>query len=300
MHSEQKIAVLMGPTGTGKSALALAVAKARPTVIINADAMQMVADLRTITARPTVEEAAAAEHALYGVLRADEPTSVARWAALVVPVIERAWQEGKLPLLVGGTGMYVKALRAGLANIPAVPADIRARVRGMDAAALYAELEANGAQADFKPGDTQRLARALEVLEATGKPIGWWQAQKSTPAFPNAKWQHAYLTLPREELYARLNHRFMAMMERGAMDEVHALMAKNLAEDTPILRAHGVPELIAYLRGEMAYDDAIAQAQQNTRHYAKRQMTWLRQQAKDAQALDASKNNVDIFIKASH
>lgn len=290
----------MGPTGTGKSALALAVAHARPTVIINADAMQMVADLRVITARPTVEEEAMAEHALYGVLRADEPTSVARWVALVTPVIARAWAQGKLPLLVGGTGMYVKALRDGLASIPPVPAEIRARVRSMQAAELYAALKEKGAEAEFKAGDTQRLARALEVIEATGKPIGWWQAQKSAPIFPQAHWQMAYLTLPREELYDRLNRRFALMMEAGAMDEVRGLIAQDLAADTPILRAHGVPELIANLRGEMALADAVAQAQQNTRNYAKRQMTWLRQQASDAQALDASKNNTDIFMKASH
>lgn len=287
----------MGPTGTGKSALALAVAQARPTVIINADAMQMVADLRTITARPTLKEEAQAEHALYGVLRADEPTSVARWVARVEPVIARAWAEGKLPLLVGGTGMYVKALREGLAAIPPIPAEIRARVRSMDAPALHAALKEKEAEAVFKPGDTQRLARALEVIEATGKPIQWWQRQKSKPVFPKAQWRSAYLTLPREELYDRLNRRFVAMMERDALDEVRALMAKNLAADTPILRAHGVPELMAYMRGTMTYEAAVAQAQQNTRNYAKRQMTWLRQQAKDAQALDASKNNADVFTK---
>ena len=134
------------------------------------------------------------------------------------------------------------------------------------------------------------------MIEATGKPIGWWQQQKSDPLFPHAQWQSAYLTLPREELYDRLNRRFVAMMQRDAMDEVRALMAKNLAADTPILRAHGVPELAAYLRGERDYEDAIAQAQHNTRNYAKRQMTWLRQQASDAQAIDASTNNTGIFL----
>lgn len=288
----------MGPTGTGKSALALAVAQRRPTVIINADAMQMVADLRIITARPTAAEEAAAEHALYGVLRADEPTSVARWVALVTPVIAHAWAQNKLPLLVGGTGMYVKALREGLVNIPAVPATIRARVRGMDAAQLHAALKERGVEAQFKAGDTQRLARALEVVEATGKPIGWWQAQKSAPALPDATWQMTYLALPRAELYARLNCRFAVMMEAGAMDEVRALMAKKLPADTPVLRAHGVPELMAHLRGDMALEEAMAQAQQNTRNYAKRQMTWLRHQAQDAQVLDAAKDNSAIFTKA--
>lgn len=278
----------MGPTGTGKSALAIRIAQARPAVIINADAMQMVADLRIITARPSAEEEAQAAHALYGVLRADEPTSVARWLGLVVPVIERAWAEGKLPLLVGGTGMYIQSLREGLAKIPVIPEEIRARMRQMRAPELYAALEARGAAADFKPGDTQRLARALEVLEATGKPIQWWQEQKHDPSFPHAQWRSAYLEMPREALYARLNTRFMAMMQQGALKEVQALLDQGLPPDVPINRAHGVPELVAYLRREMTYDDAVAKAQQNTRNYAKRQMTWLRQQAGDAVALDAN------------
>lgn len=285
----------MGPTGTGKSALALAVAKAQPTVIINADAMQMVADLRVITARPTVEEEAQAEHALYGVLPGHEPTSVARWLAMVTPVIERAWGEGKLPLLVGGTGMYIKALREGLAAIPPIPDSIRARIRSMDASAIYAALASQGAAADFKPGDTQRLARALEVFEATGKPIQWWQGQKHHPAFPHAVWQSAYLRMPREALYDRLNRRFEAMMEVGALDEVRALVAKNLSPDMPITRAHGVPELVAYLRGEMAYEDALAKAKQNTRNYAKRQMTWLRHSVGEAQPIDVGSEFHGIF-----
>lgn len=286
----------MGPTGTGKSALAIAVAQARPAVIINADAMQMVVDLRIITARPSIEEEAQAEHALYGVLPAAEPTSVARWLALVVPVVERAWAEGKLPLLVGGTGMYIKALREGLAAIPPVPDEIRAQVRGMDAPALYAALKARGAEADFKPGDTQRLARALEVLLATGKPIAHWQGQKHQPAFADATWRSYYLHMPRETLYARLNQRFLNMMALGALEEVRALLASGIAADTPILRAHGVPELVAHLRGEMPLQSAVEQAQQNTRHYAKRQMTWLRNSAGDAVGVAAG-TGAEIFLE---
>ena len=284
------IGVLMGPTGTGKSALALRVAQKRPTVIINADAMQMVADLHILSARPTDAEMQQAEHALYGVLDAAEPTSVARWMERVEPVIRAAWAEGKYPLLVGGTGMYVRALREGLADIPAVPEAIRAELRGWDAAALYAALCAESPESavQFKPGDTQRLARALGVLRATGKPIQHWQAQPTAPIFPQAQWQMAYLSLPREALYARLDARFACMVQAGALEEVRALMARALPPDTPILRAHGVPELAAYLHGEMALADAVAKAQQNTRNYAKRQMTWLRHQAPDAAVLDAA------------
>ena len=285
----------MGPTGTGKSALALAVAQHRPTVIINADAMQMVADLRIITARPTAEEEAQAEHALYGVLPGREPTSVARWLSMVKPVIERAWAEGKLPLLVGGTGMYIKALREGLAAVPPIPEAIRAPIRGMAAPELYAALKKKNAEAGFKPGDTQRLARALEVLEATGHTIQWWQGHKHAPLFEGAVWRSFYLHMPRDALYDRLNHRFAAMMAAGALDEVRALAARNLPPDLPITRAHGVPELMAYLRGAMTYDDAVSKAQQNTRNYAKRQMTWLRHSAGDARPLEAGVDFSGIY-----
>lgn len=278
----------MGPTGTGKSALAIRVAQHVPTVIINADAMQMVRELRVVTARPTVVEEAQAEHALYGVLPATMPTSVARWLELVAPLITAAWEQGKLPLLVGGTGMYIKALREGLVQIPPIPTEIRERVRRLSAAELYAALEEKGATAEFKPGDTQRLARALEVVEATGKPIGWWQQQKTAPQFPDAQYRQFYLQLHRDVLYERLNTRFAAMMRAGAVEEVRALMALDLPVDTPVLRAHGVPEIMAMLRGTMPEQDAIARAQQNTRNYAKRQMTWLRHSAADAQALDAA------------
>jgi len=287
----------MGPTGTGKSAMALRVAQRRPTVIINADAMQMVAELRVLTARPTAAEEAQAPHELYGVLPAAEPTSVARWLGLVQPVIERAWAEGKYPLLVGGTGMYINALRHGLADIPVVPEEMRATVRSMDNAALYAALlaEAPESAAHYKPGDTQRLARALEVWRATGQTLQHWQAQRTAPLFPQATFHMAYLSMPRTALYARLDTRFDLMMQHGALDEVRTLMALNLPADTPVLRAHGAPELAAYLQATMTREDAVAKAQQNTRNYAKRQMTWLRHQASDAQVLSPTDHPI-IFL----
>ncbi|MDX2094907.1 MAG: tRNA (adenosine(37)-N6)-dimethylallyltransferase MiaA [Alphaproteobacteria bacterium] len=282
MHKD--IAVLMGPTGAGKSALALEVAAQRPTVIINADAMQMVAGLRVITARPTLAEEAQAEHALYGVLRPQEPTSVACWLARVKPVIVRAWDEGKLPLLVGGTGMYVKALMEGLAEIPSIPDAVRTRVRALDAAAVRAELERHDAAmaARLKAGDRQRNLRALEVIEATGTSLAVWQARAVQPAFPEARFHRFMLQPPRDAMYARINRRFEVMLAQGALAEVAALAALALPPELPILRAHGVPELLAHLRGEMPLDAAVAQAQQNTRHYAKRQVTWLRNQWADA------------------
>lgn len=284
-----QIMVMMGPTCSGKSALALAVARARPTVIINADAMQMVDGLRVITARPTLEEEAEAEHALYGVLEAHEPTSVANWLARVKPAIEQAWAEEKLPLLVGGTGMYVKALMEGLASIAPIPEDIRTALRLMDAASMRAELERKdpAMAAQLKPGDIQRNLRALEVIMATGVSLSVWQATTTLAAFPEAQYQRLVVMRERAEIYARIDARFEAMVQNGALEEVRALMALNLNPDLPILRAHGVPELMAYLSGKMALADAVTKAQQNTRNYAKRQMTWLRNQWQGAQAVNS-------------
>ena len=277
----------MGPTSSGKSALGIAIAQTRPAVIINADAMQLVHDLRVLTARPTVEEEAQAEHALYGVLDARAPTSVAVWLGLVQPVIERAWAEGKLPVLLGGTGMYIKALKDGLAAVPTVSEEIRAAFRAMPQEALHPLLLEKDPlmAARLKAGDTQRLLRALEVMEATGESLAHWQQRTTAPLFPQATYQNYYVDIAREELYARIDRRFDIMMANGALDEVRALVAKELPADLPILRAHGVPELALYLKGEMTLADAVAKGQQNTRNYAKRQMTWIRNQMADATAI---------------
>ncbi len=302
----------MGPTGAGKSAIALGIAATRPTVIINADAMQMVGTLRVLTARPTEQEETHAEHALYGVLAANEPTSVAVWLSMVAPVIRAAWDAGKLPLLVGGTGMYIKALMEGLATIPPIPEEIRARVRSLipphsggrlggglmepesdnqppplpspgGGGSIYTLLQQRDPPmaSRLKPGDTQRILRALEVMEATGISLMDWQNQASAPLFPAATY-HCFAAMhPRSEIYARIDARFEAMVQNGALEEVRALMALDLSPEIPIMRAHGVPELMAHLRSEMTLNDAIAKGQQNTRNYAKRQMTWLRNQLPD-------------------
>lgn len=291
----------MGATGAGKSALALAIAASRPTVIINADAIQMVASLRVLTARPTVAEEAQAEHALYGVLQPVEPTSVAVWLEQVESVIRRAWNEGKLPLLVGGTGMYLHALMHGLAAIPPVPEEVRARVRGLAAEAEEGALHHLLQQRDstmaarLKAGDTQRILRALEVMEATGISLATWQAQATAPLFPEATYRCFRVTHPRAEIYRRIDARLVAMLQHGAWEEVRALMDATpdlppmgmpirewCLTKPPIYRAHGVPELMAALRGEMSPAAALAKAQQNTRNYAKRQMTWLRNQLPEA------------------
>jgi tRNA dimethylallyltransferase len=290
MSQPKQITVLVGPTASGKSARALAMTASRPTVIINADAMQMVSALRVITARPTPGEEAMAEHALYGVLPPQSPTSVAVWLKLVEPAIRKAWTMGKHPLLVGGTGMYLSALMNGLSSIPSIPADIRAAVRATPGASLHAKLLKHDPvmAAKLKPGDTQRLLRALEVVMATGISLDHWQKTGPVKIFPEAQFTCFAMAVDRAALYDRINRRFETMMDVGALDEVQALMALNLPPDTPILRAHGVPELMAHLRGEMTRADAITQAQQNTRNYAKRQLTWIRNQLPHAAPVDAA------------
>jgi tRNA dimethylallyltransferase len=280
MSQPKQISILVGPTGSGKSARAMAMAATRPTVIINADAMQMVNALRVITARPTEDEERQAEHALYGVLPAASPTSVAVWLKLVEPVIRDCWQQGKTPLLVGGTGMYIKALMEGLSSIPPIPADIRDGVRTLPRESLHDMLLKHDPiiAGKLKPGDTQRLLRALEVVQATGKSLNEWQKASTIKLFPEASFECFAMAIDRTLLYQRIDQRFNIMMQNGALDEVKSLMALNLNSDTPILRAHGVPELMAYLGGTMTLDDAITQSQQNTRNYAKRQLTWIRNQ----------------------
>lgn len=248
----------------------------------------MVADLSVITARPTAEEEANAQHALYGVLPATTPTSVALWLNMVQPIIMQAWAEGKLPMMVGGTGMYTSALMHGISKIPPIPETLRQDLRQRYPDAADGRLHAALAARDpvmaekLKPGDTQRLLRALEVVEATGQSLDTWHKLGNAKIFPEAEFTSFYLDKPRETVYARINQRFDLMMENGALEEVKALLTQQLPPDTPILRAHGVPELSGYVRGERTLNDAVLKAKQHTRNYAKRQMTWIRHQLPDA------------------
>ncbi len=304
----------MGPTASGKSALAMNLAQRMDGVIINADAMQMYADLRILTARPTETEEAQIPHRLYGVLGAHEDSSVAVWLERVVPTIRAAWRQGRQPLLVGGTGMYIKALMEGLAEIPPVPDEIRLRARtlGKEALAMHDPLM----DARLKPGDTQRRLRALEVILATGQSLAHWQAQKTATPLPEAFFDVYKIDRPREEIYARIDQRFAEMIENGALEEVKALQrnlfkgqegsavarpslesraavapggactAQNKICNLQILKSHGVPEILAYFAGEMSLEKAMLKAQQNTRNYAKRQMTWLRNQLPEAMRVE--------------
>lgn len=285
MSEQASILIIAGPTASGKSALAMAVAEEFDGCVINADSMQIYADLRVLSARPSEDDEARVPHRLYGVLDGSEVCSAALWRELAVQAIRETLAEGRLPIICGGTGLYIKALTDGLNEMPAIPDDVRERVRAdledKGSPFLHDELKAGDPEtADrLEPGDSQRVARAVEVLRATGKSISWWQTQAPVIEPPKG-WRFTTIALipPREELYDRCNKRFSIMLEEGAIEEVQALAARGLDHSLPVMRALGVPELIAYLAGEIDLEEAERQASQGTRRYAKRQNTWLSNQ----------------------
>jgi tRNA dimethylallyltransferase len=281
---ETTVIVVGGPTASGKSALALDLAEEFGGTVINADSMQIYRELSVLTARPSGADEARAPHRLYGALPGSERCSAARWQSMALKEIRTAHASGRVPIVVGGTGLYLRALMEGLADIPTVPADIRAWSRDLQAAigspglhALLAERDPETA-ARLKPGDTQRLLRAMEVLEATGRSITAWQSDPSAGPPSGLRFLPIVVDPPREVLYAACNGRFDRMIELGALDEVRALMALDLPVDLPVMKALGVPELSSYLRGETDLPAAAAIARQSTRRYAKRQGTWFRHQ----------------------
>ena len=272
-----------GPTASGKSALALAIAEEFRGTVINADSMQIYRDLRVLTARPKGTEEARVPHRLYGVLDASEVCSAARWRALAEPEIDAAQAEGRLPILVGGTGLYFRALLQGLAPVPEIPVEVRQAARALykevgaaDFHARLAELDPDAAER-LASTDMQRMIRAYEVVVATGRSLLDWQRRGAEPAAHLAA-AAVLLLPPREELYAAIDRRVEAMVAAGALEEVRRLIGQQLPPDVPALKAVGVPELARHLRGEVSLADAVAAAQQATRRYAKRQMTWLRHQ----------------------
>jgi tRNA dimethylallyltransferase len=274
------VLIVAGPTASGKSELALAIAEAFNGTIINADSMQVYRDLRVLTARPGPDAEARVPHRLYGVIDAAEACSAGRWRGLALAEIAAAHAAGRLPLLVGGTGLYLHALLHGLAPVPAIPDAVREEARALHAAlggeAFRVRLAALDAEAAARlaPGDTQRLVRAYEVAAATGRTLGDWQRAPSGEGGIEAR---AVLLLPpRAALYAACDVRFAAMMEAGAVEEVRALLARHLSPELPAMKAVGVREIAALVEGRATRAEAIAAAQQSTRRYAKRQMTWIR------------------------
>lgn len=278
---------IMGPTASGKSALALALAARLGAEIINADSMQVYADLRILTARPTPAEEAAAPHHLYGCIDAAERFSVGGWIGAVRPVLDQIAARGRLAILVGGTGLYFKALTEGLAATPPIPPDVRAeleqRLLRDGAPGLHGDLAIRDpkAAALLSPNDAPRILRALEVFEATGESILVWRDRNDPPALKAGAWAGVALAPPRADLYTRIDARFAAMLEAGVLEEVSALAAHKLDPLLPCMKAHGAPALMAHLRGDMGLPGAVKLATQDTRNYAKRQFTWMRGQMPD-------------------
>ncbi len=279
--------LIAGPTASGKSALALDIAEQLDGVIINADSMQIYSDLRIITARPSPAEEARVPHRLYGHVDAALSYSVGRYLGDVADALARADRQGKLPIVVGGTGLYFKALTHGLAVIPPIPGTVRKDVREQLAAkgpealhAQLAKLDAAGAER-LRPTDRQRVARSLEVVLATGRPLADWHHQEVAPLLDPTEVVKLFVAPPREELYERIDARFDAMMDAGALTEVHRLAARRLDPLLPVMKAHGVPWLIRHLAGTMTLAEATKRAKLDVHHYAKRQFTWFRHQLAD-------------------
>jgi tRNA dimethylallyltransferase len=275
--------IVAGPTASGKSALATAIAQRLNGTVINADSMQVYRELRVLTARPTAEEEALVPHRLYGVRPAREAGSVAWWREAALTAMTEARAEGRLPILTGGTGLYFASLADGIAEIPAPTPEARNEARRLlaeqGAAALHAALVKvdPATAARLHTADGQRIARAWEVWRSTGQGLAAWQNRRGSPA----PWRFAAIRLdpPREALHAAIAARFAAMLAAGAVEEVRALLALGLDPSLPAMRAHGVPELSACLRGAITLEEATRRAELVTRQYTKRQATWFRHHA---------------------
>jgi tRNA dimethylallyltransferase len=279
-----KAVLIAGPTASGKSAFALQLAERRGGIVINTDSMQVYADLRIITARPTPDEEARAPHRLYGSVDAAVNFSAGAYVAAASAALAEARALGLLPIFIGGSGLYFKALTRGLSAVPPVPDAVREQVRARllsdGVAALHAELARRDpeAAARLQPADRSRIARALEVVLATGRSLTDWHRDGLPPLLPAGSFEALFLAPERDDLYARIDARFARMLEAGALDEVAALAARKLDPLLPAMKAHGVPALIRHLAGEIMLEEAAAIGAADTRHYAKRQFTWFRHQ----------------------
>ena len=277
--------LIAGPTASGKSAAALALAEKLGGTLINADSMQIYRELRVLTARPTAEDEARVPHRLYGHVGVAEAYSAGRYQSDAATALAEVKASGRLPVFVGGTGLYFGALTEGLAEIPPVPGPVRAAVAArraeIGAEAFHAELTARDPEAGarLQPGDTQRTLRAMEVIEATGRPLAYWQTHKGEPVLKGLRLARFVLSPPRVELYARIDARFEAMLESGALVETLALTG--LDPRLPAAKILGLRPLQALAAGEMSRAEALAAAQAGTRHYAKRQLTWFRHRMAD-------------------
>ena len=292
MSASPPITLLAGATASGKSALALKLARETGAELVNADSMQIYAGMPVLTAGPTGEELAQAPHHLFGVVDAANGWSVARWLEAASATLAEIAARGRPAIVVGGTGLYLKALTHGLADVPPV-SETQREVSALLYAALgepefrdiLAELDP-AAETRIEVGDRQRLLRAHAVAIATGKSLTAWQTD-TRPTLAEGSWKGMVLDPPRAELYDRCDARLGLMVENGALDEVAAIEARGLDPALPALKAVGYRQLAAYLRGEISLDAALDDARQETRRYAKRQMTWFRNQTPDWERVDA-------------
>jgi tRNA dimethylallyltransferase len=274
------VALIAGPTASGKSALALALAEKANGVIINADSAQIYRDLPILSAAPSTEESARTEHRLYGVRGAADPCSAAEWAELAKAEIAEVQASGRLPVLVGGTGLYLRTLLEGIAPIPPIDPAVRRRIREADLNANLTALQEADPEAALRlnPNDRTRIARALEVVRSTGQKLADWQSRREGGIGGDISLSPLILLPPRPWLYERCDRRFETMVDSGAIEEVQALLERKVDSSLPVMRAIGVREIAAFLAGEIDREEMIARGSQATRNYAKRQYTWFAHQ----------------------
>ncbi len=281
------VVVIAGPTASGKSGLAIDLAKRYNGVVINADASQVYKNIPIISAAPTLEDKQQAEHMLYEVFEADKNGSVSEWLRLVVEAIRSVWKRGKLPIVVGGTGFYIESLVKGVSPIPETGDEIKQQVRkifesgGVSGGYSYLKkVDAKGALR-VNPNDTTRVRRALEIFLDTGKSIDEWFNEPFVNCLPEADFKVVALLPKLSDVEERCSKRFDSMMQNGALDEIRKLKELDLSENMPVMKAIGVPELSDYLDGKSSLEEAVAVAKLHTRQYAKRQLTWFRNRLKN-------------------
>jgi tRNA dimethylallyltransferase len=278
--SDRRLALIAGPTASGKSALALALAEREFGTVVNGDSAQVYADLCIISARPTARDEARAPHRLYGHRDAALPCSAADWAAEAKLAIAEAHAAGRLPILAGGSGLYIRTLLDGIAPVPEIDPAIRAAVRRLPVAEAHEALEREdeAAASRLRPSDTSRVARALEVVRSTGRPLAAWQKQRIGGIAGEVDLVPSILLPPRDWLYRRCDERFDKMMSDEGIDEVRSLLDRRLNPMLPAMRAIGVREIAAFLRGDLSRGEALQAGRTATRQYAKRQYTWFSRQ----------------------
>lgn len=292
LSKARKIIIIAGPTASGKSALAMNLAKHTPISIINADSKQLYKEIPIITAQPSLKDKELAQHMIYGEIPSSENCSVGKWLEIAKEKINLSWQNNKLPVLVGGTGMYLKSIEHGISAIPDISDEIRDSTRKLfekiGCEEFYKKIICidSSITDKIKPNDSHRLMRAYEVHAQTGKSITWWQKQPLNKIFDNVNYVGFFLNPPRQEIYNNSDKRFLTMLKAGAIDEVKNLTKLNLDKNLPAMKSLGVPEIIAYLGNKITLTEATINTQKHSRHYIKRQITWFKNQMPNYYSLD--------------